>query len=76
MRSIEWIGYIASLLVFISLLSSSILKLRIINMVGSAIFAVYGFMIHSVPEQMLMNTLIVMVNMYYLVKLFRAKNLQ
>lgn len=74
MRSIEWIGYIASLLVFISLLSSSILKLRIINMVGSAIFAVYGFMIHSVPTG-LMNTLIVMVNIYYLVKLFRAKEL-
>ncbi len=72
MRSVEWIGYIASVLIFISLLSSSILKLRVINLVGSSIFAVYGFLIHSIPTG-LMNVLIVLVNIYYLVKIITAK---
>jgi len=74
MRSVEIIGYIASVIIFISILSSSILKLRVINVVGSILFAIYGFMIHSIPTGM-MNTLIVVVNIYYLVKLFKAKEL-
>ena len=66
MRTVELIGYIASVMIFISILSSSILKLRIINLVGSGIFAVYGFLIGSIPTG-LMNTLIVIVNIYYLI---------
>lgn len=74
MKIVELIGYIASVLIFISILSSSILKLRIINLVGSGIFAVYGFLIGSIPTG-LMNTLIVIVNIYYLIKFFKSKEL-
>ena len=74
MRTVELIGYIASVMIFISILSSSILKLRIINLVGSGIFAVYGFLIGSIPTG-LMNTLIVIVNIYYLIKFFKSKEL-
>ena len=35
----EIIGYIASVLVAISLMMSSILRLRIINLVGASVFA-------------------------------------
>ena len=35
----ELIGYLASLLVLISLLMTSVVKLRIINLIGSLIFA-------------------------------------
>ncbi len=74
MRTVELIGYIASVMIFISILSSSILKLRIINLIGSGIFAVYGFLIGSIPTG-LMNTLIVIVNVYYLIKFFKSKEL-
>ena len=74
MRTVELIGYIASVMIFISILSSSILKLRIINLIGSGIFAVYGFLIGSIPTG-LMNTLIVIVNIYYLIKFFKSKEL-
>ena len=74
MRTVELIGCIAFVMIFISILSSSILKLRIINLVGSGIFAVYGFLIGSIPTG-LMNTLIVIVNIYYLIKFFKSKEL-
>ncbi|MCD4827609.1 MAG: YgjV family protein [Acholeplasmataceae bacterium] len=71
---VEWIGYIASLIVLISLVMSSVKKLRWINMVGSVIFAVYGVLIASYPVAV-MNLGIVIVNVYYLVQLYGKKDL-
>ena len=71
---VEWIGYIASLIVLISLVMSSVKKLRWINMIGSIIFAVYGVLIKSYPVAV-MNLGIVLVNIYYLVQLYGKKDL-
>lgn len=71
---VEWIGYAASLIVLISLVMSSLRKLRWINMVGSVIFAVYGVLITSYPVAV-MNLGIVIVNIYYLVQLYGKKDL-
>ncbi len=62
---IEWIGYIASTIVLISLSLSSLVKLRVINLIGSAIFSFYGFYIGALPVG-LMNMVIVFFNIYYL----------
>src|SRR6056297_412842 len=69
---LEWVGYAASLLVLISLLMSSIIKLRWINLIGSAIFCVYGFLIGSIPVG-IMNGGIIIINIYYLIKIYNAK---
>lgn len=69
----EIIGYIASLLVAISLMMSSIIKLRIINLMGAATFALYGFLIGSMPVA-LVNAFISGVNIYYLHSIFAAKD--
>lgn len=66
---IEWIGYTASLLVLISLSLSSMLRLRLINLFGAAIFSFYGFYIGSYPVG-LMNFVIVLFNLYYLQQLY------
>lgn len=66
---LEWLGYLASTLVLISLLMSSIIKLRWINLIGSLTFAVYGFMIGSIPVA-IMNLGIVVINLYYLQKIY------
>jgi len=66
---IEWIGYIASTIVLISLSLSSILRLRIVNLFGSILFSFYGFYIGSLPVG-IMNLIIVFFNLYYLQKLF------
>ena len=46
---LDWIGYIASLIVLVSLLMSSVKKLRWINLGGALLFGIYGFLIGSLP---------------------------
>jgi len=70
---LEYIGYIASIIVLISLLMSSIKKLRWINLFGSITFAVYGFLIGSIPVGLL-NIGTSLINIYYLVKIFNSKD--
>ena len=61
----ELIGYVASVLVAISLTMTSILKLRIINLIGSACFTIYGLLIGAYPVA-IVNLIIVFINIYYL----------
>ena len=70
---LNWIGYIASLIVLISLLMSSIKKLRWINLIGSLLFGTYGFLIGSLPTG-LMNVGIALINIYYLSKIYLSKD--
>ncbi|WP_117153593.1 GNAT family N-acetyltransferase [Paraliobacillus quinghaiensis] len=69
---LEWLGYLASLIVLISLLMSSIIKLRWINLLGSSLFSLYGFLIGALPVG-LMNLGIAIINVYYLVKIYSAR---
>jgi len=70
MNWIEWFGYLASVLVAVSLTMSSIVKLRWLNLAGAALFSIYGFIIGSLPVGFL-NLYIVFVNIYYLHGIFR-----
>lgn len=65
---IEMIGYLGSALVVVSMLMSSVVKLRVINTIGSGIFAAYALMIHSYPTA-LMNICLVGINVRGLIKL-------
>ena len=64
----ELIGYLGSLLVVVSLLMSSVIKLRIINTIGSLIFCIYALVIRSYPTAV-MNAALVAINIWFLVKL-------
>lgn len=65
---LELFGYLGSLLVIVSLMMSSVVKLRIFNTIGSAISAAYALIIHSYPLA-LMNGCLILINIYSLVKL-------
>ncbi len=69
--ALELTGYFASILILISLLMSSAVKLRILNAVGAAVFTVYGILIKSYPTAFL-NAVSVIVDAYYIVKLLRS----
>ncbi|MEA3422309.1 MAG: hypothetical protein U9Q80_00620 [Bacillota bacterium] len=69
---IEWFGYLASFVVLVSIIMSSIIKLRWINLTGSLMFAFYGLVINSLPVAF-MNTGIAFVNIYYLIKIYNSK---
>ncbi len=65
---IEAVGYIGSALVLVSFLMVSVVKLRIVNSIGSIIFTIYAFIIHSYPTA-IMNLCLVLINIYYLIKM-------
>ena len=65
---IELIGYIGSALVLVSFLMTSVVRLRVINAIGSLIFAIYALIIHSYPT-MLMNICLVLINLRFLWRL-------
>ena len=69
---LELFGYGASALIAVSLMMSSIKRLRIINLVGASCFATYGLLIHAYPVAVL-NSIIVCVNIYHLRRMLRAK---
>jgi hypothetical protein len=70
---LEWIGYLASSIVLISLLMRSVKKLRWVNLAGSLLFSFYGFMIGAIPVGV-MNAGIVVINVVYLWKMIAQKD--
>lgn len=69
---LELIGYLASILVATSLLMRSILRLRIINLMGAITFVIYGGLIGAYPV-VAVNFVIVLINLYYLNKMFNRQ---
>lgn len=61
----EIIGYAASLLVALSLMMRSILRLRVINLIGAVFFTIYGLLIRAYPVAAV-NFFIVLIDLYYL----------
>lgn len=70
---IEWFGYLASLVVLISLTMTSIIKLRVINFIGCLLFAAFAYLIDSLPT-MLMNLGIAGINVYFYGTFIRQRN--
>ena len=64
---IELFGYLGSFLVLISFLTTSLVKLRVINTIGSLIFMIYALIIHSYPTA-LMNGFLIIINIHHIVK--------
>ena len=69
----EIIGYAASVLIAISLMMKSLIRLRIINGFGGLIFVVYGILIKAYPVAIL-NGLIVIIDLYYLIRMLRRQD--
>lgn len=70
---VEIIGYAGSLLVAVSLMMSSLVRLRWINLGGALAFAVYGWLVGAYPV-LVVNGFIVLVNVYYLWKMGRGRD--
>lgn len=69
---IEIFGYVGTVLVVVSMLMTSVVKLRIINMAGNIISAIYGLIIGSFPLA-LMNISLLIINIYNLHKLYKTE---
>ncbi len=69
---LELLGYLASILIAVSLMMKSILRLRVINLIGAVVFTVYGLLIGAYPVAVV-NGLIIIIDLYYLVGMFNQK---
>lgn len=67
MNWVELVGYVASGLVVLSFAMSSIVKIRLISLVGSAFYVCYGVLIGSVPIILANATIVV----FHCVALYR-----
>jgi hypothetical protein len=63
----ELIGYLASAVVLISFLNRNIVRLRIINSIGCALFVAYGFMLETSWPIVITNASILLIHAYYLI---------
>ncbi|ASF17248.1 MULTISPECIES: YgjV family protein [Shewanella] len=68
----EWVGYLASVVVAISLMMSNIKKLRWLNLLGAVLFVAYGMAIQAYPVAAV-NFFIVLIDAYYLVVIYREQ---
>ncbi len=66
----ELIGYIGSALVLVSFMMSSVVKLRIVNIIGALVSLIYGILIQAYPTVAL-NGVLILIN---LVQLMRVAN--
>jgi uncharacterized protein with PQ loop repeat len=66
------IGYLASILLAISLLVTNDLKFRWLNTWGCVFFIVYGILINALPI-ILTNSILFLINLFYLIKIYNAK---
>ena len=69
---LEIVGYIGSALVVISMLMSSIVKLRVINLIGSIISGTYAVLCGALPLA-LMNLCLIIINVINLWNLMKKK---
>lgn len=69
---IELYGYLGSTLVVVSMLMASVVRLRVINTIGSIVSGTYALIIGSFPLA-LMNFCLITINLYNLFKLLKTK---
>lgn len=69
---LDLLGYAASVVVVLSLMMNSILRLRLLNLTGTALWSFYGAAIGSTPV-LAVNVILVGVNFYYLVRMRTTK---
>ncbi len=72
MPVLEFVGYLGSVLVAVSLMMSNIVRLRWINLFGAAVFSTYGILIGAFPV-FLLNGFITLVDIYYLIQLKKQR---
>lgn len=73
MSLLEVFGYVASVLIALSLMMSNIKQLRWINLFGAAAFSIYGYFIDAYPV-FILNGWIALVDIYYLIRIYQEKD--
>lgn len=70
----EMVGYIGSVIILVSLLMTNVYRLRQINLLGSLLFSVYGWLIGAWPV-LAINLVIAGIDGWYLIKMMKTSAL-
>ena len=70
---IQWLGYAGSALIAFSMTMKSIVRLRIINLLGASTFALYGFLFDAYPV-FILNSFIVIIDIYHLSRIYHKQD--
>jgi len=68
----EWIGYLALIIVAVSITINGGIYFRVLNLIGSVCFLVYAFLISSYPI-IFINIYGIGINIFYLIKLKKER---
>ncbi len=68
----ELIGYLGTTLVIISMMMTSVTKLRIFNVSGAIVSTVYALLITAYPVALL-NITLMLINLFHLIRAWRKK---
>ena len=71
---LQWFGYLASIIIMLSMTMNSIVKFRWINLMGALMFCTYGILIHAIPVAIL-NCMIVLIDIYYLFNIYTKEEI-
>ena len=63
----ELIGYMGSAVVLISFMMTSVVKMRIVNIIGALVCLVYGVLIQAYPTVAL-NGVLILINLFQLIR--------
>ena len=70
----DLVGYLASAVVLISFLNKNLVRLRIINLVGCALFVAYGFVMTEISWPIIItNAAIILIHLFYLLRMQETK---
>jgi len=69
---IDGLGYLASFVILVSLTMRSIVRLRVVNALGSALFVAFAILTRSLPT-VAMNLGIVAIDLYYIFRVLRVE---
>ncbi len=69
----DLVGYLASGLIVVSLLMTSVLRLRLIGLVGAITFTTYGILIEAFPIA-IANASIVFIHVFHLTRMLRDRS--
>lgn len=69
---VEIVGYLGSVLVVVSMLMTSVRRLRVVNAVGAGTFTIYALLIQSYPTAF-MNFCLVVIDVYHLICMGKNK---
>ena len=69
----DWCGILAGVLILISFAFKNVNTIRFVNILAAIMFIVYGILIDGIPL-IITNSLLIIINVFYLGKVYFAKS--